>query len=547
MHSRPLRLALSIAGVSMIGFSPSTTQTAHRAAFRDAASASAWLAAQARARLEISAMLSELTAQIEAFSLQDISPRGRFKTLEVLRKAVFAASTDCRNRCEGQPLPLAADDRAVLDAACRLWRSYAVGYQQCLQACLDGDVSLSKHAARVAHRVSFCLRVEQLTGYAGGVAPRSGFWKSFHALFLAAERLGCATETMEDRLLGETRASSISGQYAMALMLYLAQPFSFSSEQLTALVRWLARWREHVRIGEQVNSDGRYSPILLNLAVDLPIHEGEEGEALLPRWLSLGNVQRKIRQRIEALAAGESPESLKLGHSLSAENCKALLGTLAANLRRPPPVLFTAMDGMPELSVGSGLTVIHRLLGGKGLDEAPLPDAFTDAPPTKDQQAMSEPVVHQAGLERWFLAHRENKELVLLRRPEDGTSRLALHGLLAVGQREDDYLLAEITGLWQSDDGNFYCAINLFPGDVTPRVAEIRNWITGDVVRHPAFQLSAEKDSAQELLLLPAGLLVRASGVRFFDNTGQLLFGLRVVDCLERSDEIEFWRVASDD
>ncbi|MDR3300660.1 MAG: hypothetical protein LBU43_11870, partial [Candidatus Accumulibacter sp.] len=94
------------------------------------------------------AMLSGLSAQIEAFNLQDISSRGRFKTLEVLRKAVFLAGTDCRRRCEGKPLPLDADDRATFDAACRLWRSYAVGYQQCLQACLDGDVSLSKHAAR---------------------------------------------------------------------------------------------------------------------------------------------------------------------------------------------------------------------------------------------------------------------------------------------------------------------------------------------------------------------------------------------------------------
>ena len=35
------------------------------------------------------------------------------------------------------------------------------------------------------------------------------------------------------------------------------------------------------------------------------------------RWLDVRKVERKIDQRIEALLAGESPESLKLGRELS--------------------------------------------------------------------------------------------------------------------------------------------------------------------------------------------------------------------------------------
>ncbi|MDR2112550.1 MAG: hypothetical protein LBQ62_05560 [Candidatus Accumulibacter sp.] len=515
-------------------------RTASRAAFRDADGAYAWLAAQPRG--DASVMLSGLTAQIEALNLQDLSPRGRFKILEVLRKEVFVAGAACRRQCEGRPLPLDADEQASLDAALRLWRAHAVGYQHCLQACLDGDESMSRYVARVAHRVSSCLRMEQLTGYAGGAAPRPGFWESFHTLFLAAEELGCVMEMVEDRLPGETRASSVSGQYATALMLHLAQPFSLSSGQLAVVVRWLARWREHTRIdGQATTTDARYSPIPLDLAADRPIHE-KDGQAHLPRWLSLGNVQRKIRQRLDALAAGESPENLNLGSCLSAKNCQSLLERLSSNLRHPLPVLPAATDGMPTLSVCAGLAGIHRLLSGKRLEEMLPADSSTDDPPAGREARPP----GDLGQERWRLAHWESNEQVLLRAPGNGASRLTLHGLLAVG-RQENYLLAVINALWQNGDGTLFCAVNPLPGGVTPRVAEIRNWMTGEVAYHPAFQLSSEEDRARDRLLLPAGLLVRASGVRFFDCGGELLFGLRVADCLERGDEVEFWQVASND
>ena len=183
--------------------------------------------------------------------------RERLKTLEVLRKTVFSVSGDCRLFFAEKPLPLAADERAALDAVRGLWQSYAKGYQRCLQACLDGDSSLprTRYGARMAHRFACCLRAEQMACYAGGMVPGVGFWKNFHTLFLAVERLGCAEETVEDRLFGETRMSSVSGQYAMALMLHLARPFSLSGEQLAMAARWLARWREQTRIIEQADLD----------------------------------------------------------------------------------------------------------------------------------------------------------------------------------------------------------------------------------------------------------------------------------------------------
>ena len=468
------------------------------------------------------AMLSGLQAQIEAFNSLNVSPRERFKTLEVLRKAAFAATNEYRRQCEGKPLPLPASEREMLKTALRLWRDYAQGYRYCLES-FDDDTSLSSHVAHVAHRVSSCLRMEQLTGYAGGIAPGPGFWKNFHDLFLAAEQLGCLGDTVEDRLLGETRDSSVRGQYAMALMLYLARPFHLSGEQLAAVVRWLARWREQARIGEQEDTGSKYLPVLLDLDADGPIHEGGGG-ARVPRWLSLDNVQRKIRRRRSALASGESPESLRLGSEFSAESCAALLKALSNRLKQTPPFLPADMDSLPSRPVGIGFSAIHRLLGGEGL---------ADAPPDTDT-------------EEWLLAHSGGGELVLLRPPADAAPRLALHDLLLVGW-PDACQLATICGLWQDEDGMLFCAATPVSNGVTPRVAEIRDWATGEAARHPALQLAAEGDRMQDRLLLPAGVLARTSGVRFFDIGGQLLYELRVAECLESVGNMEFWRVASKD
>lgn len=530
----------------MTWFPLPATQAANQSAFRDADSASRWLAAQPQANPP--AMLAGFQTQIDAFNRYKLPPRERFKTMEVLRKAVFAVSQDCRRRFEGKPLPLAAAEQTALDAVCRLWRSYAQAYQHCLQACLDGDASLSAHAARVAHRVLFCLRMEQLVCYAAGVEPGAGLWKNLHAVFLAAERLGCVGASVEDRLPGETSESTVNGQYAMALMLHVARPYMLTGVQLAAVVRWLARWREQARVDEKPDLDSKARSILLDLSEDMPVSAGG-GEAYLARWLSLGGVLRKIRGRIASLAAGESPESLKLGSGLSAETCSMLLEMLANHFQHPRPALPAGSDAATQLTVGTGLASIYHLLGGEGLEDALHPASATDNHLSKEQLAIFGHVVRprqpapEATVENWRLAFREQNELVLLRAPDGGKSRLVLRSLLAIRQL-DSYLLAVVTGVQQLGDGSLYATVSLLSGTVAPRVAEIRDKTTARVSRHPAFQLAAGKDELQDMLLLPAGVMARASAVRFLDGGGSLLPGLRLTDCLERGGEVEFWRIA---
>ncbi len=530
----------------MIGFSLPSTQATNLADFRDAKSAEKWLAAQPQANVAV--MLSSLVKQIDAFNHYDIAARERFKTMEVLRKAIFAVNNDCRRRFENKLLPLAPAEQSTLDAVRRLWRLCAVAYQHCLQSCVEGDAALSAYAARVAHRVLFCLRVEQLDSYAAAVEPGPGFWRNLHAVLMAAEGLGVAGEPVDDRLLGETSESTVTGQYAMALMLHLARPFALTGGQFAAVVRWLARWREQVSIADRPDRSEKSICIPLDLSVDRPAHASPD-PAYLPRWLSLGSVLRKIRRRIESLDAGESPESLKLGSGLSADACRMLLEMLGRHLQRPP-VDPGDPDSLPELAVGAGLVNIYRLLGGEGLEDALHPASSADNHLSKEQLAVFGHVVreHRAPpettLETWRLGRGDGNEMVLLRPAGAGTSRLSLHGLLAI-RRQDRCQLAVITSLEQRTDGMLCATLDLLPGDAVPRVAEIRERASGKNSRHPAFLLPAS-GGGQQSLLLPGGMMARATAVRFYDGSGQFLPGLRLVDCLERGSEVEYWRVSAE-
>jgi hypothetical protein len=107
-------------GVSMTWFTLPPLEAGQNAAFLDSRSASTWLAGQPQANAP--AMLAEFIAQIQAFNRCRVAPDERFRTLTVLRNALFAVSGDCQRRYENKPLPLL---RAEKDFRIRSARSGA--------------------------------------------------------------------------------------------------------------------------------------------------------------------------------------------------------------------------------------------------------------------------------------------------------------------------------------------------------------------------------------------------------------------------------------
>lgn len=532
----------------MTWFSLPSIQAENKSAFFDSDSAAVWLAGQPQANAP--AMLAELVTQIQAFNCYDTAPRDRFKTLEVLRKTFFAVSGECQRRFENKPLPLLPADQAVLDAALQLWRACAVAYLHCLSACLEGDPSIAPYSARVAHRVLSCLRMEQMNCYLAGTELAGDFWRNLHAVLASAEQLGVAREPVEDRLLGETSESTLSGQYCMVLLLHLARPFTLSRAQFAAVNRWFARWREQAAVLSGPEESPKSRCLALDLSQDQPLHD-KLGGARVGRWLSVKGVLRKMRERVELLAAGESPESLKLGSGLSSEACVELLNTLSENLKNPKKTTADLPGEGSSIALVAGLETIYRFLGGTRLKESVAPSSSFASRLSHEQIALFGHVARDTWenteklAEQWQLMRLKPGELQLTRPAGSGSVRLVLRSLLAIQLSQNvNCSLALVSSLHMRCDGSLCITASLLPGAPAPLLAELREKPAGKISRHPACLLSQE--NGESSVCLPVGLQARALSIRFYEGREQSLLGVRLLGLIERGGDYERWSIAVD-
>jgi len=532
----------------MTWFSLPATQTEKKAAFVDANSATRWLAEQPQANA--SAMLAELVTQIQLFNSYSVSPRERFKTIEVLRKTLFAVTGECQRRYENKPLPLPPAEQSLLDSVRRLWRACLVSYLHCLRAALDFDASIIDQRAKLAHRALSCLRMEQMQSYLAGAELDGVFWRNLHAVFTSAEQLDIAREAVSDRLLGETSESTASGQFSMMLLLHMAQPFSLSRAQFSAAIRWFARWREQVDILGAPDTNPKSHCVALDLSQDKPFHDNLRAISV-GRWLVLDSVLRKMRQRQKALREGESPEDLKLGSGLSSEACMSLMTVLSDRLKYPLQPLPEANAASLSFLVASGLGNIHRVLGGSGLKDTASSASFGNTL-SQQQIAVFDHVVRESAdsqpvvTESWQLLKKDAGEWQLLRPVVNGETRLVLKGLLAAQlTSHGEYALATISSLSARGDGRLYVSITVLHGEPAPLVVEVREKPSGKVSRHPAFLLPADIDVSPSVIL-PVGLPARTLSMRFFEARTQSPLTLRLDELMERSGDNERWSLATD-
>ena len=525
------------------------TQAQHCAAFCDADSAARWLAGQPQANAV--AMLTGLLAQIEAFNSCRVPPGERFASLEVLRQAVFAVNGDSQRRYEHRALPLLPAEQLAFDQTRRLWRACTQAYRHCLSACLDNDPALADQRALVAHRVLSCLRQEQLSCYLAGAELEADFWAIVHSVWVAAETLGVTRQPVADRLPGETLESTVSGQYAMALLLNLARPYALSRAQFAATIRWLSRWRELARVQSSSERPPESFALALDLSSASPSHDPQRA-AGIARWLVFDRVLRKMRERLRALVNGESPENLKLGSGLSPAECTALLNVLGDRLTRPGAG-ESAHEG-ESIVLAVGLESAYHLLGGVPLkDEVTTPTSSFASQLVVDQLAVFGHVVRDTEAsgdhtaELWRMVSRDADELQLLR-PAAGGARLLLRSLRAIRLPPDGrLLLATVSSRCARRDGRLSICASLLAGQPEPLLAETHEKPSGKLVRHPAVLLATGRglpDHATPQVFLPLGVPARAQAIHFFDRRGEPLPDLVLADCVAYGGDEERWSVA---
>lgn len=507
--------------------------------FVDKAGCEAWLATQPLANA--AQMQDELASRLEDLNVWAMAPAERYRVLEALRKTVLAIEVESVKRYEHRPLPLSAVEKKSLDASCRLWRELTTGYLHCLRACLDGGADIGCDAAKVCHRAISAARREQLARYRGGMAIPGVWWRKLHAIYAAAEQLGVEAQTVADRLLAETRESTVSGHYAMALLLHLARPAELSRSQFAAAVRWLARWREQAAVVASLHEVAGARCVVADLSADTPLHFGETAPAM-PRWLLIEAVLGKLKGRVRSLQEGESPEALKLGSGLPAEACIALLQQLHGSLQNPPPPPPAPRDKARSVGLVASVEQIHRLLGGPSLGAEGSPSAVSTRREHEQIAIFGRVVKPEAGgvaeiaTDAWQVVTESAGELLLYRPPGPaGDCRLLCRTL--AGVRDGAVVrLGVVRSIVQADDGGVFAVLRLLPGPGLPMVALAHEKGSNRALRLPAiFVPAAANASMPASIVVPGGIVARLARLEIPD----LPAGLRLGEAIDRGANFE--------
>lgn len=507
-------------------------------AFVDLDGCNAWLATQPQANAP--QMQEVLAAQLESLNGWAIAPRERYKLLSTLRKQIFAIETESAKRYESRPIPLSAIEQKVFDNTCRLWRQLAVGYLHCLRACLDQDTALAEHRAKIAHRALTSLRLEQLARYRTGFAIPGVWWRTLHATLAAADQLGVTGTMIGDPLFAETRESTPGGQYAMALLLHLARPQELSRNQLTSVVRWLARWRELARLYPSAEAAGDSRTVVIELTGDQPIHVGR-GAPGNGRWLAIDSVLGKLKSRLKDLRDGKTPEELHLGSALPAEACVGLLQYLHGALQAPAAPPPSPADALADVGLATTVDNIYQLFGGRPL-------SVRSEPTAQSNRAVHEQIAifghvrgesetpAEAGLEPWQLLVEQDGGLILRRAADAGGERLGNRCLVAVRTPDGNTRLAIFRSLAAQEDGSLLAWAKVLPGSAEAMTANGRERVTNRHIPLPAIFLPAPGlTGGTASLFVPAG--VTAKLIRL--DVADLPTTLKVGAALDRGSNYE--------
>ena len=173
----------------------------------------------------------------------------------------------------------------------------------------------------------------------------------------------------------------------------------------------------------------------------------------IPRWLAVRKVERKIDQRIEALLAGESPESLKLGRELSGAACVRLLRQLEDSLQ---PQQTSASTEIGEIELAFGPEHAFNVLTGEALN----PNSSLDA----GSASLSHQRVALFGFDRVSAMPTSVKKLTVPSekwtlvdgkavRPQDSDGARRLSPCLVASIRKEQPILGVLDGLLTSASG----------------------------------------------------------------------------------------------
>jgi len=461
---------------------------------------------------------ARLMEQIDLLNRFALPSGERLRILELLRESVAFVQGECAKKFAARPLPLADMERAAFEGNGKLWQALCVGYQHCLEACLEGDQEMLLQGALIVQRALWTLAGEQLDLYRAWHETGPGFWRRLHAIFAVGEQLGVDRQEVRDLLL-DLRSTTVQGTYVYSLLLHAASPYELSPRQLNQVQRWLGRWSGKVVVSSSPPTEFKLPPLVVDVAGEhpgstLPVESGNL------RWLAVDGLARSLKKRIVSLQKDLTPASLGLGEDCVQPACEMLLRHVydrcckGGMLRSQPR---TSSTGTSRLV--AGFEGIYYYLAGKLFQQPITEDELTKR--QQDEIALfgqratrfEQQYVREQGFqsEQWRIVDESPGGMRLKRPVGQGGQRVAAGQLLALQPPgSGEFRLAAVRWLTLGASGELHIGVRMIPG--APRPVSVCATGLSSVVGprcRPGFLLPEV-----EALRCPASLIVPAAAFR---------------------------------
>ncbi len=438
-------------------------------AFNNNGAAREWLSAQPQA--DPLQMQNLLLRQIESLDASDLSAAEKLPLLDFLRSAAVPVQEILEPRFLRKALPMAATDQQIFENSQQIWTQLGVAYFRIAPHFAPAERLLP------LHRAASSLRLAEYCHLLAAQECPPLLDQLLFAVLAQSEQIGVLRESLTDPDFRQLGVSNIAGHIAWAFLLRLIDPYKLGVHQLAVANRAISRWRELAGFQEMPDSDPKSRAIPLTTLLGKTIPEG------LPKWLDIRAIDRKIRHRLEALQAGESPEALKLGHELSSAGCIRLLHDLREALSQRNKTPNTEIG---ELPLVFGAENIYTLLAGKQLNSQGLGAGSAVLAHQRmamfgfDRVSQLPNAVRNLNIpaEAWTLLDG------LALRPAEAGDRHASPTLIATSN-EKETRLGVLLGLRHSLDGALRAQPSWFPDTITAGVIERQ--VAGRAQRVPVF------------------------------------------------------------
>ncbi|MGQ5522864.1 hypothetical protein ACUHMQ_06325 [Chitinimonas sp. PSY-7] len=452
--------------------------------FADARGFKEWL--KLVAMINVRQAHDDILDTLSRLNASPVLPIERLKMMEILREPVAMLQEENAKRYFSRPFPLATAEDSAWQDNLRLWLAMSHGYRHCWLAGLKKDVTVADHSALAAQRA---IRYAALAIREHHLAYRSipqTRWADLFGLYQIAEKSEIAGKIIKDSLNKQTELSSCTASFLQAILLAAANPSAMPVRQLLWTDRLLDRWSnqtgildeppEHIEKGalafdlDEPSELKRYDPV--------PVGSGW-------RYVDIDPIGKRVKKRIKALRAGESPSQLGLGEEYATSTAEHHLVGLYhewcdAPLERSMP-RHEAQTDPANSHLALGLSAAQEAIAGKLFHQ---PDELQEVRgrAIADFQLFGGQAHHLASshspketaapeMEVWGMENESASGFKLHRQGTGG--RLSHHQLVAVRPRPDQpIVVGDVRWLEEGAGSDLTIGIRLLPG--MPRAVAVR-------------------------------------------------------------------------